>query len=151
MEKGKDGVRMGIFSFIKSQFIEVIEWTDDARDTMVYQFPVRGKEIKMGAQLTVRPSQAAVFVNEGQIADVFGPGRYELTTQNMPILTKLKSWKYGFNSPFKAEVYFVNTRQFTDQKWGTMNPIMMRDAEFACCVCGPTASIRSAWKTPTSS
>ncbi|MGI5877667.1 MAG: SPFH domain-containing protein [Christensenellales bacterium] len=121
---------MGIFSFIKSQFIEVIEWTDDARDTMVYQFPVRGKEIKMGAQLTVRPSQAAVFVNEGQIADVFGPGRYELTTQNMPILTKLKSWKYGFNSPFKAEVYFVNTRQFTDQKWGTMNPIMMRDAEF---------------------
>ncbi|NLG37918.1 MAG: zinc-ribbon domain-containing protein [Clostridiales bacterium] len=121
---------MGIFSFIKSQFIEVIEWTDDARDTMVFQFPVRGKEIKMGAQLTVRPSQAAVFVNEGQIADVFSPGRYELTTQNMPILTKLKSWKYGFNSPFKAEVYFVNTRQFTDQKWGTMNPIMMRDAEF---------------------
>jgi membrane protease subunit (stomatin/prohibitin family) len=121
---------VGILSFIKSQFIEVIEWTDDSRDTMVYQFPIQGKEIKMGAQLTVRPSQAAVFVNEGQIADVFGPGRYELSTQNLPVLTKLKAWKYGFNSPFKAEVYFVNTRQFTDQKWGTMNPIMMRDAEF---------------------
>jgi membrane protease subunit (stomatin/prohibitin family) len=88
------------------------------------------KEIKMGAQLTVRESQTAVFVNEGQIADIFGPGRYELTTQNMPVLTKLKSWKYGFNSPFKADVYFINTKQFTDQKWGTSNPIMMRDAEF---------------------
>jgi len=121
---------MGIFNFIKSQFIEVIEWTDDSNNTMVYRFPVQGKEIKMGAQLTVRESQAAVFVSEGQIADVYGPGRYELTTQNMPILTKLKSWKYGFNSPFKAEVYFVNTRQFTDQKWGTANPVMMRDSEF---------------------
>jgi membrane protease subunit (stomatin/prohibitin family) len=121
---------MGIFDFIKNQFIEVIEWTDDSFETMVYRFPVAGKEIKMGAQLTVRESQAAIFVNEGQIADVFQPGRYTLTTQNMPVLTKLKSWKYGFNSPFKAEVYFVNTRQFTDQKWGTSNPVMMRDAEF---------------------
>lgn len=121
---------VGIFDFIKNQFIEVIEWTDDTAGTMVYRFPVAGKEIKMGAQLTVRESQVAVFVNEGQIADVFQPGRYTLTTQNMPILTKLKSWKYGFNSPFKAEVYFVNTRQFTDQKWGTSNPVMMRDAEF---------------------
>lgn len=121
---------MGVFDFIKGQFIEVIEWTDDSTSTMVYRFPVQNKEIKMGAQLTVRESQAAVFVNEGQIADVFGPGRYELATQNMPILTKLKSWKYGFNSPFKAEVYFVNTKQFTDQKWGTTNPVMMRDAEF---------------------
>jgi membrane protease subunit (stomatin/prohibitin family) len=121
---------MGIFDFIKSQFIEVIEWTDSSADTMVYMFPVKGKEIKMGAQLTVRESQVAVFVNEGQIADVFAPGRYTLSTQNMPILTKLKSWKYGFVSPFKAEVYFVNTKQFTDQKWGTTNPVMMRDAEF---------------------
>ena len=122
---------MGLFKdFIKSQFIEVIEWVDNSSDTMVYRFPVEGKEIKMNAQLTVRESQAAVFVNEGQIADVFQPGRYELSTQNMPILTKLKSWKYGFNSPFKAEVYFVNTKQFTDQKWGTANPIMLRDAEF---------------------
>ena len=121
---------MGVFNFIKNQFIEVIEWTDNTTDTMVYRFPVQNKEIKMGAQLTVRESQAAIFVNEGQIADVFGPGRYELTTQNMPVLTKLKSWEYGFNSPFKAEVYFVNTKQFTDLKWGTANPVMMRDAEF---------------------
>lgn len=121
---------MGLFDFVKSQFIEVIEWTDASTDTMVYRFPVQGNEIKMGAQLIVRESQAAVFVSEGQIADVFTPGRYQLSTQNMPVLTKLKSWAYGFNSPFKAEVYFVNTKQFTDQKWGTANPIMMRDAEF---------------------
>lgn len=121
---------MGVLDFIKSQFIEVIEWTGDDLNTMVYRFPVANKEIKMGAQLTVRESQSAIFLNEGQIADVYGPGRYELTTQNMPLLTKLKSWKYGFNSPFKAEVYFVNTKQFTDQKWGTLNPVMMRDPEF---------------------
>lgn len=121
---------MGLFDFVKSQFIEVIEWTDDTHDTMVYRFPVQNKEIKMGAKLTVRESQAAVFVNEGVIADVFPPGFYELSTQNMPVITKLRSWIYGFNSPFKAEVYFVNTRQFSDQKWGTTNPIMMRDAEF---------------------
>lgn len=121
---------MGLFNFIKSQFIEVIEWTDDSDDLMVYRFADGTKEINMGAQLTVRESQVAVFVNEGQIADVFTPGRYELTTENMPILTVLKSWKYGFKSPFKSEVYFVNTRQFTDQKWGTANPVMMRDADF---------------------
>lgn len=122
---------MGIFKkFIQSQFIEVIEWTNESSNHMVYRFPVEGKEIKMGAQLTVRPSQLAVFINEGQIADVFEPGRHELTTNNMPILTKLKSWKYGFNSPFKAEVYFVSTRQFTNMKWGTKNPVMMRDPEF---------------------
>ena len=121
---------MGIMRFIRSQLIEVIEWTDNTSDTMVYRFPVQNNEIKMGAQLTVRESQAAVFVNEGQLADVFTPGRYQLTTENMPVLTKLKSWKYGFNSPFKAEVYFVNTKQFTHQKWGTSNPIMMRDQEF---------------------
>lgn len=121
---------MGLFKFLKNQFIEVIEWTDDTTDTMVYRFPVENKEIKMGAQLTVRESQLAVFVNEGEIADIFYPGKYELSTQNMPIITKLKSWQYGFNSPFKAEVYFVNSKQFTDQKWGTSNPIMMRDKEF---------------------
>lgn len=121
---------MGLFDFLKDQFIEVIEWTDNTTDTMVYRFPVENKEIKMGAQLTVRESQFAVFVNEGVISDVFSPGRYILSTENMPIITKLKSWKYGFNSPFKAEVYFVNSKQFTNQKWGTLNPIMMRDKEF---------------------
>ena len=121
---------MGLFGFFKSQFIEVIEWTDQNTNTMVYRFPVQNNEIKMGAELTVRESQVAIFVNEGEIADVFGPGRHLLYTQNMPILTKLKSWKHGFNSPFKAEVYFVNTKQFVNQKWGTSNPIMMRDAEF---------------------
>ncbi len=121
---------MGILSFISKQFIEVIEWTDASTHTLVYRFPVADNEIKMGAQLTVRESQLAIFVNEGKIADVFSPGRYELSTQNMPILTTLKSWKYGFNSPFKAEVYFINTKQFVDKKWGTTNPIMMRDKEF---------------------
>lgn len=123
-------VPMGLFGFIKSQFIEVIEWSDSTPDTMVYKFPVENKEIKMGAQLTVRESQVAIFVNEGQIADVFEPGRYILETENMPILTKLKSWKYGFNSPFKAEVYFISTQLMTDQKWGTSNPVMMRDQDF---------------------
>ena len=117
-------------NLVTSQLIDVIEWTDDSRDTMVSRYDMNGKEIMMGAQLTVRESQAAVFVNEGQLADVFGPGRYELSTQNMPVMTALKSWKYGFNSPFKSDLYFVNTRQFTDCKWGTANPVMMRDAEF---------------------
>lgn len=121
---------MSLFNFIKSQFVEVIEWTDDSNDLMVYRFEDGSREINMGAQLTVRESQVAVFVNEGQLADVFTPGRYELTTENMPILTVLKSWKHGFKSPFKSEVYFVNTRQFTDQKWGTSNPVMMRDVDF---------------------
>ncbi len=98
---------------------------------MVYRFPVQNNEIKMGAELTVPESQVAIFVNEGEIADVFGPGRHLLYTQNMPILTKLKSWKHGFESPFKAEVYFVNTKQFINQKWGTSNPIMMRMLKFA--------------------
>ena len=122
---------MGIMDFIKGELIDVIEWTDDSNgERIVYRFPDQDHEIKMGAQLTVRESQAAVFVNEGQIADVYSPGRYTLTTENMPVMTTLKSWKYGFESPFKAEVYFVNTHQFTDQKWGTANPIMMRDKEF---------------------
>ncbi len=121
---------MGIFSKIAGQFIDVIEWKDQTNDTMVYRYDHNGKEIMMGAQLTVRESQVAIMVNEGKLADVFQPGRYELSTQNMPILTALKAWKYGFNSPFKAEVYFINTKQFLDQKWGTSNPVMMRDAEF---------------------
>jgi membrane protease subunit (stomatin/prohibitin family) len=121
---------MGIFDAIRSQFIEVIEWLDDSGNTILHRFPVQGQEIKNGAQLTVRESQAAVFVYQGQIGDVFGPGRYTVDGGNTPILTKLGAWKYGFNSPFKAEVYFVNTKQFTDLKWGTSNPVMMRDADF---------------------
>ena len=121
---------MGILNMIKGQLIDVIEWTDSSSKTMVHKYDMNGKEIMMGAQLTVRESQAAVFVNEGQLADIFGPGRYELSTSNMPIMTALKSWKYGFNSPFKSDVYFVNTKQFLDMKWGTSNPVMMRDAEF---------------------
>jgi len=115
---------------ISSQLVDVIEWTDSSANTMVHRYESNGKEIMMGAQLTVRESQVAVFVNEGRIADVFQPGRYELSTQNMPVMTALKSWKYGFKSPFQAEVYFVNTKQFLDLKWGTSNPVMMRDAEF---------------------
>ena len=121
---------MGIFNIIKGQLIDVIEWTDSSTNTMVHRYENDGKEIMMGAQLTVRESQVAVFVNEGKIADVFQPGRYELSTQNMPIMTALKSWKFGFNSPFKAEVYFINTKQFLDLKWGTSNPVMMRDTDF---------------------
>jgi membrane protease subunit (stomatin/prohibitin family) len=121
---------MGIFDALRNEFIQVIEWLDDSNNTLVYRFPVHDQEIKMGAQLTVRENQVAIFVNEGEVADVFKPGRYELSTQNMPIMTTLRSWKYGFDSPFKAEVYFFNTRLFTDLKWGTQNPVMMRDAEF---------------------
>lgn len=121
---------MGILDMIRGQCIDVIEWTDSSRDTMVYKYDMNGKDIMMGAQLTVRESQVAVFVNEGQLADVYQPGRYELSTSNMPIMTKLKAWKFGFNSPFKADVYFINTKQFLDRKWGTANPVMMRDSEF---------------------
>jgi len=123
---------MGILDRLSptSQFIEVIEWLDSTGNTMLYRFPVKDQEIKNGAQLIVRESQSAVFVHEGQIADVFPPGRYTVDGGNTPILSKLGAWKYGFNSPFKAEVYFVNTKLFTDLKWGTPNPIMMRDADF---------------------
>ena len=121
---------MGIFSKLTGQFIDGIEWTDSSSDTMVYRFNKEGNDIMMGAQLIVRESQVAVMVNEGRIADVFEPGRYTLSTQNMPVMTMLQSWRYGFNSPFKAEVYFINTRQFLNCKWGTSNPVMMRDAEF---------------------
>ncbi len=121
---------MGFFDKIKSELIDIIEWMDSSQDAMVFRFQRHDNEIKNGAKLIVRESQAAVFINEGKLADVFGPGTYTLATQNLPILSTLKGWKYGFDSPFKAEVYFVNTKQFTDQKWGTPNPIMMRDADF---------------------
>src|SRR5258707_3172630 len=123
---------MGILDRLSpsAQFIEVIEWLDNTGDTMMYRFPVHDQEIKNGAQLIVRESQAAVFVHEGQIADVFGPGRYSVEGGNTPILSKLGAWKTGFNSPIKSEVYFVNTKQFTDLKWGTPNPVMMRDSDF---------------------
>ena len=124
------GSDVGLLDAIRGEFIDIVEWTDDSRDTIVWRFPRHDNEIKMGAKLVVRESQTAVFVNEGQIADVFTPGTYTLQTQNMPILSTLKGWKYGFDSPFKAEVYFVTTRQFTDMKWGTANPVIVRDAEF---------------------
>jgi len=120
---------MGLWDRISGQFVDVIEWTDDSRDTLVYRFDRQGNEIKHGAQLTVRESQTAILINEGQLADIFPPGRYELSSQNMPILTTLKSWKHGFNSPFKAEVYFINMRTFYENKWGTRNPIRVRDPE----------------------
>ena len=121
---------MGIFSKLMNEFIDIIEWVDSGNETIVWKFPRYQNEIKMGAKLTVRESQVAVFMNEGKIADVYQPGMYTLTTENMPIMTTLKGWKYGFNSPYKADVYFVSTHQFTNQKWGTKNPVMLRDAEF---------------------
>ncbi len=121
---------MSIFDFLSGQFIDVIHWTDDTRDTMVWRFEREGHEIKYGAKLTVREGQAAVFIHEGQLADVFTPGLYMLETNNMPIMTSLQHWDHGFKSPFKSEIYFVNTTRFNDLKWGTKNPIMMRDPEF---------------------
>src|SRR5262249_52874959 len=116
----KPGELMGIFDKIRNEFIDIVEWTEPAQnDILAYRFPRYNKEIKMGAKLTVREGQNAVFINEGQLADVFKPGMYTLQTENMPILSTLKGWKYGFNSPFKAEVYFLSMKQFTDQKWGT--------------------------------
>jgi len=121
---------MGLMDFIKSQLIEIIEWTDDSRDTLSYRFPDDDKEIKNGAQLIVRESEAVQFVYLGQYGDLFGPGKYTLTTDNIPVLSRLKGWKYGFQSPFKADVYYVVTRLFTGNKCGTSNPVMMRDADF---------------------
>lgn len=121
---------MGLFDKIRGELIDIIEWTDSSPNTLVWRFPRHNNEIKNGAQLTVREGQTAVFIDEGTIADVFGPGMYDLETENLPILSTLKGWKHGFESPFKAEVYFVNMRQFTDQKWGTKNPVTMRDPEF---------------------
>lgn len=121
---------MGLFSRLFSEFVDVIEWTDDSSNTMVYRFERYGNEIKYGAKLIVREAQFAVFVNEGEVADVLGPGTYELETKNLPILTTLQNWHHGFQSPFKAEVYFCNARRFTDLKWGTKQPLMLRDNEF---------------------
>ncbi|MEL0637627.1 SPFH domain-containing protein [Marinomonas sp. TI.3.20] len=120
---------MGFFDMFKGEFIDVVEWVDESNDTLVWRFDRYQNEIKNGAQLVVRQSQIAVFVNEGKIADVFTSGMHELKTENLPILSTLRGWKYGFNSPFKAEVYFINLRTFTDIKWGTKNPIQMRDTE----------------------
>ena len=124
---------MSIFDFLSGQFIDVVHWTDTTRDTMVWRFERHGHEIKYGAKLTVREGQAAVFVHEGQLADVFTPGLYMLETNNMPVMTSLQHWDHGFKSPFKSEIYFVNTTRFSNLKWGTKNPIMLRDPEF-----GPT-------------
>ncbi len=121
---------MSLWDKIVGEFVDIIEWTDDSNDTMVHRFERYGNEIKYGAELTVRESQTAVFVNEGQIADVFEPGMYTLDTANLPIISTLEGWVHGAESPFKAEVYFVNTRRFTDLKWGTKNPVMLRDKEF---------------------
>lgn len=122
---------MSLIQKLKGELIDIIQWTEPAdNDILAYRFPRYDNEIKNGAKLTVREGQVAVFVNEGQLADAYKPGMYTLSTENMPILSTLKGWKYGFNSPFRAEVYFIATRQFTDLKWGTPNPIMMRDPDF---------------------
>lgn len=121
---------MSLWDKVRGELVDVVQWIDDTDDTMVYRFERYNNQIKYGAQLTVREGQAAVFVNEGRIADIFQPGMHALETENLPVLSTLQGWKYGFNSPFMAEVYFCSTRQFIDLKWGTMNPIMMRDPEF---------------------
>ena len=121
---------MGIFDKLRGELVDIVEWIDDSRNTLVWRFPRYHNQIKNGAQLIVRPGQKAIFVHQGKIADVFEPGHYTLETKNLPILSTLQGWKYGFDSPFKAEVYFVSTRTLTDLKWGTPNPIMLRDADF---------------------
>jgi len=121
---------MGLFDFVSKQFLDIIEWEDNTGDTLVYKFPMADNEIQNGGKLVVRPGQAAVFVNEGQIADVFAEGTHNLTTQNLPVLGDLKGWAYGFKSPFKADVFFVSTKQILDQKWGTPSPILVTDPKF---------------------
>src|SRR4026209_2591154 len=121
---------MGLMDFIKGELIEIIEWTDDSRDTLSFRFPDEDKEIKRGAQLIVRESQMVQFVYLGQYGDLFGAGKHSLTTDNIPVLSRLQGWKYGFESPFKADVYFITTRLFTGNKWGTANPVMVRDQDF---------------------
>lgn len=121
---------VGLFKFVRSRLIDKIEWTDNRSQSIVCRFPAEGRPIKMGAELTVRESQAAILVNEGKIADVFGPGRYVLTAESMPRLAVLKSWKYKYSSPFQADVYFVNTRQIAGQQWSTINPIALHDPDF---------------------
>jgi excisionase family DNA binding protein len=121
---------VGLMDFIKGELLEIIEWNDDTRDTLSWRFPDEDKAIKNGAQLIVRESQVAQFVYLGEFGDTFAPGKHRLTTDNIPVLTRLKSWPFGFESPFKADVYFVTTRLFTGNKWGTANPVMLRDADF---------------------
>ncbi|MCP3868810.1 MAG: hypothetical protein GY703_12075 [Gammaproteobacteria bacterium] len=121
---------MGLWDKLVGEFIDVIEWVDDSPDTLVYRFPTHNREIQMGSSLIVRETQQAIFVYQGEVADTFGPGHYELKTDNLPLMTTLQHWTHGFNAPFKSEVYFFNTRQFTDLKWGTPNPITIRDPEF---------------------
>jgi excisionase family DNA binding protein len=121
---------MGLIYYLKTHFLENIQWEDDSRDTLSWRFPDEDKEIKRGAQLIVRESQTCQFIYLGQFGDTFGPGKYSLQTDNIPILSTLKGWKYGFESPFKADIYFVNTRLFTGNKWGTSNPVMLRDRDF---------------------
>lgn len=121
---------MGLMDYLKGQFLEIIQWEDDSRDTLSWRFPDDDKEIKRGAQLLVRESQTCQFIYLGQFGDTFGPGKHTLQTDNIPILSTLKGWKYGFESPFKADIYFVNTRLFTGNKWGTSNPVMLRDRDF---------------------
>ncbi len=121
---------MALMDFIKKQFIDVLQWTEDSDGTLAWRFPMAGLEIQNGATLVVRESQMALFVDEGKVADVFGPGTYKLTTQTLPVLTYLKNWDKLFESPFKSDVYFFSTRQQVDQKWGTPQPITVRDAEF---------------------
>ncbi|CAN7658785.1 SPFH domain-containing protein [Pseudorhodoferax sp. LjRoot39] len=121
---------MALMDFIRKQFIDVIQWTEDGDGTLAWRFPMQDMEIQYGASLTVRESQMAVFVNEGKVADVFGPGLYKLTTQNIPLLTNLKNWDKLFESPFKSDVYFFSTRQQVDQKWGTPQPVTIRDKDF---------------------
>lgn len=121
---------MGLLDSFKNEFIDIIDWTDNTNDTLIWKFPRYQNEIKMGARLTVRESQQAVFLNEGVIADTYQPGLYSLQTENMPILSTLKGWKYGFNSPFKADVFFVSTKQFINQRWGTKSPVTISDERF---------------------
>lgn len=121
---------MGILDRLRNELIDIVEWVDDSRHTLVWRFPRHQNEIKYGAQLVVRPGQTAIFVKHGQVADVFGPGHHRLETRNLPVLSTIAGWKYGFDSPFRSEVYFVSTRQVTDLKWGTPNPVMLRDPDF---------------------
>lgn len=121
---------MGLFEKLRAELIDIVEWVDDSHSALVWRFPRYHNQIKHGAQLIVRPGQTAVFVHQGKIADVFAPGRHTLETKNLPVLSTLAGWKFGFDSPFKAEVYFVSTRQVTDLKWGTPNPVLIRDPDF---------------------
>jgi membrane protease subunit (stomatin/prohibitin family) len=136
---------MGLMDYLKTQLLDIIEWQDDSRDTLSYRFPDEDKEIKRGAQLIVRESQVAQFVYLGQFGDTFGPGKWTLTTDNIPILSTLKGWKYGFESPFKADIYFVTTRLFAGNKWGTANPVMMRDPDFGIVRVRAYGTLTSRW------